>query len=74
MDDDRTLDDDAMRRLTAAILARAVQDADGGDAEARTWLILHGLDLADAMLDIAPRRVLAWATGRRKKRDHTRLL
>ena len=51
------------QRLLAAVILRAVRDAQGDDpilaAEARRWLEATGSDLAD-LLDISPERVTAW--------------
>ena len=51
------------RRLLAAVLIRATEDALGTDpemaAEARRWLRMAGADLAE-QLDVLPERVAAW--------------
>ena len=51
------------RRLLAAMLIRATEDALGTDpemaAEARRWLRAAGAGLAE-QLDIPPERVVAW--------------
>lgn len=56
-----TIDANGARRLVAALVARAVRDAQRGDTEARCWLAGPGADLADLAFDIAPDRVMAWA-------------
>lgn len=59
--DDFTLDAEGARRLVAAILARAVLDAQRGSMEARDWLAGDGSLWADD-LDLPADRVRAWAT------------
>jgi len=50
----------AARRLLAAILLRAVKDAQHNDAAALAWLATDGAEWAGD-LDIAPDRVRRWA-------------
>ncbi len=55
-----------LRRLAAAVLLRAVDDARAGDLSAAQWLLEDGLDLAQA-LGISEDRVRAWDRCRRRQ-------
>lgn len=56
----------ALRRLAAAVLLRAVEDASAGDRYAGKWLLDVGLDLAEE-LGISADRVRAWLKRQRRK-------
>lgn len=46
----KALDPDGLRRLCGAILYRALQDAQAGDAEALDWLLQD--EWAEALVDV----------------------
>ncbi len=54
-----------LRRLAAAVLLRAVDDAREGDADAIEWLAGDGMELA-CKLGIRRERVAAWHKCRRR--------
>jgi len=53
--------DQAYRRLAAAVLLKAANDAQAGAEEARQWLAGEGASLAEMALEIDPRKVRRWA-------------